>query len=87
MPDHLLNMICAIASRFSPVYSQARAGNEAGRSMTTTTGTELGNAHDWASRAKDQVTKQLDIASEELVQTMVLIGWYEFGQDRDGVSD
>lgn len=40
----------------------------------------------WASKAKEQVGKQLAVANLDLVEALLMISWYEFGSDRDGVS-
>ena len=45
-----------------------------------------GAARFWASKAKEQVLQLLAVASLETVKTLLLIAWYEFGQDRDTVS-
>lgn len=75
----LLNIMCALAARYSPFY---------GKSTTEPQGTytESGAAHVWASKAKEQVMHGLAISTMETVETMLLLSWYEFGQDRDTVS-
>ena len=40
----------------------------------------------WSSQAKEQVNKQLAVSNLDLVEALLLISWYEFGADRDGVS-
>lgn len=43
-------------------------------------------SHTWASKAKEQVSQRLAISDGDMVQTLLMISWYEFGQDRDSVS-
>lgn len=40
----------------------------------------------WATKGKEQAGKQLAVSSPDLVTTLLLISWFEFGADRDGVS-
>ncbi|OXH32873.1 hypothetical protein J008_03143 [Cryptococcus neoformans] len=74
-PSHLLNIVCALATRHSHVYGmQSLLG-----------GADIGSPREiWASKAKGQVPRNLAVASIEMVQTLLLISWYEFSQDRDG---
>lgn len=49
-------------------------------------GADIGSPREiWASKAKGQVPRNLAVASIDMVQTLLLISWYEFSQDRDGV--
>ena len=45
-----------------------------------------GAARCWASKAKEQVLQLLAVASIDTVKTLLLMAWYEFGQDRDTAS-
>lgn len=79
-PAHLINAICALAARYSPLYSGSKRSN--GLALD-----ESDNAsHSWAMKAKEQVSQQLAISNDDMVQTLLMISWYEFGQDRDSVS-
>lgn len=78
-PAHLVNIICALAARYSPKYSVSRPGGGATEDSSTA-------AHTWASKAKEQVSQRLAISDGDMVQTLLMISWYEFGQDRDSVS-
>jgi hypothetical protein len=79
-PPHLVNIICALAARYSPIYSPTRrAGGLTMDEMNTA-------SHTWASKAKEQVSQRLAISDGDMVQTLLMISWYEFGQDRDSVS-
>jgi hypothetical protein len=78
-PAHLVNIICALAARYSPLYS----GSHHGGSMLEESKTA---PHSWASKAKEQVSQRLAISDEDTIQTLLMISWYEFGQDRDSVS-
>jgi hypothetical protein len=40
----------------------------------------------WSSTAKEQVNRQLAVANLDLVEALLMISWYEFSADRDGVS-
>ena len=40
----------------------------------------------WATKAKEQAGRSLAVSTIELVETLLLISWYEFGGDRDAVS-
>ncbi|WWC70480.1 uncharacterized protein I206_104431 [Kwoniella pini CBS 10737] len=80
-PSYLLNIICAISARFSPFYSS--------HSPSDTETMRLHNvkspaARVWATKAKEQVSRTLSFSTVEIVETLLLISWYEFGQDRDG---
>lgn len=79
-PPHLINIICALAARYSPIYSASR---RTGRSVLDESGAA---SHTWASKAKEQVSQRLAISDGDMVQTLLMISWYEFGQDRDSVS-
>lgn len=79
-PAHLINSICALAARYSPIYSGSRRSNGLASEESDNA------AHTWASKAKEQMSQQLAISSEAMVQTLLMISWYEFGQDRDSVS-
>lgn len=37
----------------------------------------------WASKAKEQAGRNLAVSSVEMVQTLLMIAWHEFGGDRD----
>ncbi|KJE00782.1 hypothetical protein I311_05579 [Cryptococcus gattii NT-10] len=75
-PPHLLNIVCALAARYSQVYGMQPILGSA----------DAGSPREiWASKAKGQVARNLAVASIEMVQTLLLISWYEFSQDRDGV--
>lgn len=79
-PAHLVNIICALAARYSPIYAGSNRSNVLAQE-------ESDNAsHTWASKAKEQVSQHLAISDDSMVQTLLLISWYEFGQDRDSVS-
>lgn len=79
-PAHLINIICALAARYSPTYAGSTRSN--GLALE-----ESDNAaHTWASKAKEQVSQHLAISDDSMVQTLLMISWYEFGQDRDSVS-
>jgi hypothetical protein len=80
-PPYLVNIICALAARYSPTYSSSK------RTGITTIEDDSTAAHTWASKAKEQVSQRLAISDEDMVQTLLMISWYEFGQDRDSVSD
>ncbi|XAO26717.1 hypothetical protein I312_105557 [Cryptococcus bacillisporus CA1280] len=74
-PPHLLNIVCALAARYSQVYGMQPILGCA----------DTGSPREiWASKAKGQVARNLAVASIEMVQTLLLISWYEFSQDRDG---
>jgi hypothetical protein len=77
-PPHLINIICARAARYSPIYSATRHGGLAVDESNTA-------SHTWASKAKEQVSQRLAISDGDMVQTLLMISWYEFGQDRDSV--
>lgn len=79
-PPHLINAICALAARYSPTYASSRRGGPSGADDENTA------SHIWASKAKEQVSQRLAISDEDVVQTLLMISWYEFGQDRDSVS-
>jgi hypothetical protein len=79
-PPHLINIICALAARYSPIYSGSR---HTGVQATDESNTA---SHTWASKAKEQVSQRLAISDGDMVQTLLMISWYEFGQDRDSVS-
>jgi len=86
-PPYIINIMCALAGRFSPIYCDRSDTLPAFGSMAAdpnrpnTRPSEL-----WASKSKEQVHKNLAIASVEMVQALLLISWYEFGEDRDSVS-
>jgi hypothetical protein len=77
-PPHLVNIVCALAARYSPIYAGPRHGGSAVD--------ESSASHTWASKAKEQVSQRLAISDEDMIQTLLMISWYEFGQDRDSVS-
>jgi hypothetical protein len=79
-PPHLINIICALAARYSPIYSGSRRTGVQGVDESNTA------SHTWASKAKEQVSQRLAISDGDMVQTLLMISWYEFGQDRDSVS-
>jgi hypothetical protein len=79
-PPHLINIICALAARYSPIYGTQKRAVLGGVEDENTA------SHTWASKAKEQVSQRLAISDEDLVQTLLMISWYEFGQDRDSVS-
>ncbi|WVR07284.1 hypothetical protein IAU60_004325 [Kwoniella sp. DSM 27419] len=76
-PSHLLNIICGLAARYSPLYH---------REATATDPFPHQNAasHIWASKAKEQISRDLSFSSAPMVSTLILISWYEFARDRDG---
>jgi hypothetical protein len=37
-------------------------------------------------KSKEQVSQHLAVSNDAMVQTLLMISWYEFGQDRDSVS-
>ena len=78
-PPHLVNIACALAARYSPIYSHRN-------DIEGSSNSQDGAARCWASKAKDQVLQVLAVASLETVKTLLLIAWYEFGQDRDTVK-
>jgi hypothetical protein len=77
----LLNIVCALAARYSPRYgvTVVRGDSPAGNTWEDL-------SCQWATKAKEQAGMELAISSDEMVQTLLLISWYEFGGDRDGVS-
>ncbi|KAK4689331.1 hypothetical protein P7C73_g782, partial [Tremellales sp. Uapishka_1] len=77
-PPYLVNIACALAARYSTLYGGQPNG--AVETESAPLATRLAN------KAKEQATKKLAVASWEMVTTLLLISWYEFGQDRDGVS-
>ncbi|OCF40432.1 hypothetical protein I317_05735 [Kwoniella heveanensis CBS 569] len=81
-PAYLLNMICAVAARYSPTYG--RKSREADNFQSLPSIPTAAAAHVWASKAKEQVSSNLGFSSAHMVETLLLISWYEFGQDRDG---
>jgi hypothetical protein len=66
--------MCALAARFSPVF-----GNNGS--------IEIAAASAWATKSKSQISQTLGFATADTILTLLMISWYEFGQDRDGVSD
>lgn len=70
---HLINAICAITSRYSTFHRQSEESAESA-------------AHTWATKAKEQVSLQLAVPSLDTVETLLILAWVEFGQDRDSVS-
>ena len=78
-PAHLINIICALAARYSPIYAGPKRSNGLALEESDTA------SHTWAMKAKEQVSQQLAISSNAMVQTLLMISWYEFGQDRDSV--
>ncbi|WWC93859.1 hypothetical protein V866_000695 [Kwoniella sp. B9012] len=79
-PPYLLNIICAISARFSPLYGSRPLSAEAIDRSTSTHNTA---SHMWSSKAKEQISKNISFSTVEMVETLILISWYEFGQDRD----
>ena len=75
--------MCALAARYSHIYNQKRDN-------ATPAAEELTDARSametWSSKAKEQVNRQLAVANLDLVEALLMISWYEFGADRDGVS-
>ena len=43
-------------------------------------------AHTWSTKAKQQVSLQLAVPSLDTVETLLILSWVEFGQDRDSVG-
>lgn len=72
-PDYLLNIACALAARFSPLYNETSGQSH--------------HAEQWANEAKKRVSKMIAVTSPDMVKALLLISWYEFGEDRDAVSD
>ncbi|WVF71755.1 hypothetical protein IAT40_006563 [Kwoniella sp. CBS 6097] len=81
-PSYLLNIACAVAARYSPVYGRKSTETDitSGLPLIPTATA----SHVWASKAKEQVSGNLGYSSAHMVETLLLISWYEFGQDRDG---
>lgn len=82
-PAYLLNLMCALATRYSDLYRQD-ADDIASPAGTVTKARYA--METWSSKAKDQVNRQLAVANVDLVEALLMISWYEFGADRDGVS-
>jgi hypothetical protein len=75
----LINAMCALSARYStfhPHSSRAYDGNDE----------ESSAAHVWSIKAKQQVSLQLAVPSLDTVETLLILAWNEFGQDRDSVS-
>ncbi|WVQ99144.1 hypothetical protein IAU59_006276 [Kwoniella sp. CBS 9459] len=81
-PPYLLNIACALAARYSATYGRRslETDNPSGVPSIPTAAA----SHVWASKAKEQVSGNLGYSSAHMVETLLLISWYEFGQDRDG---
>lgn len=79
-PPYLVNIICALAARYSPIYASSK------RTEAQVAEDDSTASYTWASKAKEQVSKRLAISDEDMVQTLLMISWYEFGEDRDSVS-
>ena len=80
LPAYVINTVCALAARYSPIFGNLKS--------ETSVSQADGRAKDlWASKAKEQVHKDLAVASIGMVQALLLISWYEFGEDRDTVSN
>lgn len=80
-PAHLINAMCALAARFSPTYAGSK--RPSGLMLEESDAP----SHTWAIKAKEQVSQNLAVSNDATVQTLLLISWYEFGQDRDTVSN
>ncbi|KAG7527766.1 hypothetical protein FFLO_06608 [Filobasidium floriforme] len=76
-PSYIQNIVCALAARFSPTYSPSTPADR---------GPFASAADVWSSTAKEQVNRQLAVANLDLVEALLMISWYEFSADRDGVS-
>jgi hypothetical protein len=97
-PAHLINAICAVVARYSPRYAPQTRAQTTSPAVATSKipgsrhvegegeGESASAAHTWATCAKQQVSLQLAVPSLEMVETLLLLSWYEFGQDRDSVS-
>jgi hypothetical protein len=95
-PPFLLNIVCALAAPYSPLYGNAdmirgpvgQPGPSSSAAILNNQnrrgGMQLSDA--WAANAKEQVSRRLALASVEMLEALLLISWYEFGSDRDGVS-
>ena len=82
-PAYLLNLMCALAARYSHIYNQKREdGTPAAEELTDAQSA----METWSSKAKEQVNRQLAVPNLDLVEALLMISWYEFGADRDGVS-
>ncbi|WVW83580.1 hypothetical protein I302_105601 [Kwoniella bestiolae CBS 10118] len=79
-PPYLLNIMCALAARFSPIYGSRSASSQVDVASMSV---NKSASHIWASKAKEQISKNISFSTVEMVETLVLISWYEFGQDRD----
>lgn len=79
-PAHLINIICALAARYSAIYAVLPPSNGLAPEESNLA------SHAWALKAKEQVSQHLAVSNDDMVQTLLLISWYEFGQDRDSVS-
>lgn len=78
-PSFLINAICALAARYSPIYSDETYLESLGEGIKSP-------ADSWMARAKADVGHRLAMATLELVETLLIISWFEFGADRDSVS-
>jgi hypothetical protein len=78
-PSFLINAICALAARYSPIYSDETYLENLGQGIKSP-------ADSWMARAKADVGHRLAMATLELVETLLIISWFEFGADRDSVS-
>ncbi|ORX35625.1 hypothetical protein BD324DRAFT_630881 [Kockovaella imperatae] len=68
----LTNIVCALAARFSPMFE-----NNADNALRE-------GSRAWAEKAKSLVSRDLAISTTDLMDSLILLSWYEFGGDRDG---
>lgn len=78
----LLNMICALAARYSPIHGGTIPKQGIGNEPKVELEWEESSSS-WATKAKEQAGRSLAVSSVEMVETLLLIAWHEFGGDRD----